>query len=444
MTSGAQPGLLSPIARTRMHGTGHERKPVYKLLFVAFACEPGRASEPGIGWNFVEEAARRGEVWVLTHSSFKKPMDAFLANRDSAHSIHPIYVHLPGLRWLWGFGIGINVYYYLWQFAAARRGKEMHRKISFDLVHHVSFQRYWMHSAGASIGAPFIFGPVGGGEIWPASLKSERTLGDRFRTLVWSMIRVVMEKDPFFRRTLRQAHAVIPSVGETVGQLRRLGVQPLPVMPSVASKPDLSKYESITPPTDVFRFISIGRLPRWKGVHLGIKAFAKAFGPKSDLCDSKVEYVIVGEGSDLGYLKRLVSDLGITHKVRFEGNLPYSKCLDHLAVSHAMLHPTIRDSGGLVFEALMLGKPVACLNLGSPYLLVGDSGGQVIEKENGAEAIVDKLANAICNWYTNPIEFRGIAENAKRRARIMSRENRGDQLEVIYEKILSARNAVSE
>jgi hypothetical protein len=37
-----------------------------KILMSAYSCEPGKGSEPGVGWNFVRAVAKYHEVWVLT------------------------------------------------------------------------------------------------------------------------------------------------------------------------------------------------------------------------------------------------------------------------------------------------------------------------------------------------------------------------------------------
>ncbi len=39
----------------------------YKILLSAYACEPNKGSEAGIGWNWVLEIAKRGHnVTVIT------------------------------------------------------------------------------------------------------------------------------------------------------------------------------------------------------------------------------------------------------------------------------------------------------------------------------------------------------------------------------------------
>ena len=45
----------------------------YRILLSAYACQPYRGSEEGVGWNWALELINRGhEVWVLTQSNSKK------------------------------------------------------------------------------------------------------------------------------------------------------------------------------------------------------------------------------------------------------------------------------------------------------------------------------------------------------------------------------------
>ncbi|MEQ1826356.1 MAG: glycosyltransferase [Pirellula sp.] len=412
-----------------------DSKPI-KILYVAFACEPGRGSEPGIGWNFVEEASKRRPVWVLTNSVHQKNMDAYLQSKHQYHPIYPIYVHLPLLGFLLTSFLGNNIFYYLWQFLAAREGRRAHEKENFELVHHVSYERFWMHSAGASIGPPFLFGPVGGGEFWPKSMMSELPWRNRVTGYLWNTIRTLMEHDPFLRKTLRRATGVIASVEAARRHLRRLGVEPIEVMITLLPNPTLPTQSSVQQPSIPFRFTSIGRLPRWKGVHLGIQAFAKAFGPNSPHPSNSAEYVIIGDGHDLPNLKKLACSLGVEKQVRFEGNLPYQQCVEHLLRSSAMIHPTLRDSAGLVYEALMLGIPVACVDVGMPAVLVNSSCGTVIESSGGSKYVVDSLASTMLRWFSDPDEYRRLQEGAKARTQLINREKRGNRLEAIYLEIL--------
>jgi len=50
-----------------------------KILLSAYACEPWKGSEPGVGWHWALELARQGhEVTVLTRANNREPIEVAL------------------------------------------------------------------------------------------------------------------------------------------------------------------------------------------------------------------------------------------------------------------------------------------------------------------------------------------------------------------------------
>jgi hypothetical protein len=45
-----------------------------KVLISAYACEPDKGSEHGLGWNGVKQIARFHEVWVITRRTIEVPL----------------------------------------------------------------------------------------------------------------------------------------------------------------------------------------------------------------------------------------------------------------------------------------------------------------------------------------------------------------------------------
>ena len=136
-----------------------------KVLISAYACEPGKGSEPGIGWNVVRQAARFHSVWVLTQEEGNKGIKDALANEVFA-SVQFVFLDLPAWALFWKKGRrGAQIHYYLWQLAAYFTARGLYRKVGFDLIHHVTFGRYWMPSFLGLLPVPFIWGPVGGWRV---------------------------------------------------------------------------------------------------------------------------------------------------------------------------------------------------------------------------------------------------------------------------------------
>jgi len=147
-----------------------------------------------------------------------------------------------------------------------------------------------------------------------------------------------------------------------------------------------------------FRLISIGRLLHWKGVHLGIQAFAQF----AKACPMS-EYWIVNDGPETARLRKLVTTLGIEDKVTFWGRLPaledvYTK----LAECDALVHPALHEAfGNVCLEAMAAGRPVICLDLGGPALQVTPQTGIKVPATTPAQTIRE-LAEAMTALYQNP------------------------------------------
>ena len=103
------------------------------VLLSAYACEPGRDSEPGVGWNCVRQAARFHDVWVLTQEEGRQGINAALAG-EALPRIRFVYLDLPPWARFWKKRRrGAQLHYYLWQLAAYFVGRRLHREVGFDL-----------------------------------------------------------------------------------------------------------------------------------------------------------------------------------------------------------------------------------------------------------------------------------------------------------------------
>ena len=83
-----------------------------RILLSAYACEPGKGSEPGVGWHWALETARLGhEVWVLTRANNRSAIEAALAQRPPMHNLRFCYYDLPAWARWWKKGRrGIRLY----------------------------------------------------------------------------------------------------------------------------------------------------------------------------------------------------------------------------------------------------------------------------------------------------------------------------------------------
>lgn len=99
-----------------------------KILLSAYACEPNKGSEPGVGWSWATEYAKCNEVWVLTRDNNKKTIEKYMEENPEYQNknLHFVYVGLPPKLTFWKKGRrGMRLFYMLWQRKAVKVAEEL-------------------------------------------------------------------------------------------------------------------------------------------------------------------------------------------------------------------------------------------------------------------------------------------------------------------------------
>lgn len=377
-----------------------------KVLVSAYACEPGLGSEPAVGWSMVIGLAQQFDVWVITRANNQPVIEAELKRRPIAN-LHFIFYDLPAWVRFWKRGLATTyIYYYLWQFFALSAAKDAHAKIKFDVAHHLTFVTYYRPSFLSFLSIPFVWGPLGGADHPPLSYWwGFGPRGFLFHLLRWSGIRL-SEFDPFVRVTAKRSAFTLAATRRTKARLETLFRRPVGLISQLAFSPPIGRKETretentnsnCTRPEQIneltyllampfadessFRFVSIGQLHAFKGIHLALEAFARNKNTNS-------EYWIIGEGRERKSLERLAEKLSIAQRVKFLGRMSRSKVFERLGACHVVVHPSTRESGGWVcLEGMAAGRPVICLDIGGPAMHV--------EREVGIQCSISSPSQTI-------------------------------------------------
>jgi glycosyltransferase involved in cell wall biosynthesis len=344
-----------------------------------------------------------------------------------------VYYDLPRWARWWKRGPGgTRVYYYLWQLALYSVVRQLHRKVRFDLTHHVTFVKYWMPSLLPLLPAPFLWGPVGGGESAPKSFEIDCGWHGRLYEVLRSIVRRCSEMDPLVLATARRSALALAVTKETAQRLAAIGAKHVEISSeaglNAAERSYLDNLQSPTPGEPV-RFLSLGNLLHFKGFHLGLRAFAAANLPRS-------EYWVVGDGPYRTQLQHLARNLGIEDKVHFWGFLPRSEALVKLGLCHVLVHPSLHDSGGWVcLEAMAAGRPVICLDLGGPGAQVTSETGFKIPAR-APEQSVKEMARAMAVLAKDPQLRASMGQAGKDRvASKYAWERKGEILAAFYQEL---------
>jgi len=410
-----------------------------KVLISAYACEPGKGSEPGVGWNFVRQVARFHDVWVLTQEEARLGINASLAN-EPLPNVRFVYLDPPPWTLLWMKGRrGLQLHYYLWQRAAYSAGRSLHREVGFDLIHHITWVRYWMPSFLSLLPVPFLWGPVGGGESSPRAFWWSSSPRGKTFELARDFARKLGELDPFVRHTARKAALGLATTEETAKRMRKLGCRNVSVVSEAGlAQDEIGSLSRIPQNQDgPFRLISVGRLVNWKGFHMAVQAFAEFHRqfPRS-------EYWVIGDGPERTRLEKLAQDLGVGKSVTVWGAMPRIQVLEKLADCNVLIHPSLHDSGGWVcLEAMAAARPVICLDLGGPGLQVTDETGIKVKPNNPHEVVAD-LAKAIVRLAQDPdLRFRMGEASRKRVKDDFDWNSKGDLMSAIYKVTVPASDS---
>jgi len=320
----------------------------------------------------------------------------------------------PWARWWKKGNRGINLYYFLWQWGAYGLARQVHRREKFERVHHITFGGIRSPSFMGRLGVPFVFGPVGGGETAPWKLRMGYGLRGWILDALRDISNLAIQFNPLMHATFCQAQRiylktpmsglVIPKMyREKTKCLREIGINCQEVV-------EASKLK--TENKETFRILYVGRFLYWKGMHLGLAAFARLLStvPVARL-------TLVGKGPEEQQWHRLAERLNISQNIDWISWVPQPELKPLYSCHDVFLFPSLHDSSGtVILEAMVYGLPIVCLDLGGPNVLVNNDFGRVISTAGKSESQVSfALAEALIQCAENPLLRWELGARAKRR-----------------------------
>jgi glycosyltransferase involved in cell wall biosynthesis len=404
-----------------------------KVLISAYACEPGKGSEPEVGWNWALQMSRFHDVTVLTRKNNRAGIERALAELPAEtarpgfvyHDLGPFFLKLKK-----SFG-GLAPYYVLWQCAARRLIRGLHKQAGFGLLHHVTFAGYRYPVATGGQGVPSIWGPVGGIRSFPSELMPWSEGSSLFREALRNADNFVQGSPLHRLRKRALAHSlVLASTREMQSEFQKIGVSPR-LMPTIGLDTAAFTRRPGKQPHKPLRFLFVGQVITLKGADLAIDALA-ASGT-----DATLTFIGSGNYSDRANVQ--ADALGLRERVHFTGRLPRDQVLKQYADHDVFLFPSVHDTGSFaVIEAMVNELPVICLDIGGPPVAVGPGCGIKVEP-NSRNRVVSDLGQAIRHYCSNPQAVLG--DGAKARMEVLQRydwNRKGEEMNKCYLDALAA------
>jgi glycosyltransferase involved in cell wall biosynthesis len=358
-----------------------------RVLMSAYACEPGRGSEPGVGWHAAREMARHCDVSVITRANNRPVIEAALAQKAGpAPTFH--YYDLP-FPWttIKKWPGGLTLYYILWQGLIRWRFRALLSR--HDLVHHVTFNAVQFPGCWVRTPIPVVLGPLGGGMTCPPAYLKLFSHG-RWRERLRNLGIRSLPYQPGWRWVIQCATRVLAANQETADVLRRCrdGEVPVRLETAITCMADIPDRTRDAPAQT--RFVWLGHLVPRKAPILTLMAFKRVHA----LCPS-VELIMAGSGPEEARLKRFVQAAGLEQHVQFPGHIKKADVNALLDAADVFLFTSVRDtSGNVLIEAMSRALPTIVLAHQGAAQIVPDGIGLRIQPGD-VEETVARLADAM-------------------------------------------------
>jgi glycosyltransferase involved in cell wall biosynthesis len=391
-----------------------------KILVSTIACNPVTGSEAALGWFALKSLSKLGDIWLLVSSEHEPYIEearlkgqvpdnahfVFIDNNWEPYSENRLLARLQSWRRYMHFSRAILPI-----------ARDLHAKIGFDLVHHITYSTWRVGNPLWRLGIPFIWGPISGTEVFPLR-KFSGILSPAAKAFELARIAsgLVSRFSPEVKRCARKAFHIFAAHGEAVPHLSRLRGTADGV--SILSYYSLSQetIAAFTPPLFPVRtgrplkILAGGNLEGRKGVAIALQGLALAKKEGASFI-----YRVTSSGPEQKHLEALVKRLGIEDDVSIGHRFDQVEYIKELQDTDLFLLPSLREGGGTtMMEAMLAGCIPIVADCGGPGTAVTDECGVRIPILSPKQ-MVREIANAVLRFDRDREQVAKMGAAASRR-----------------------------
>ena len=410
-----------------------------KVLVSAYACNPYRGSEHGVGWGWVTMIAKHHEVWVLTAEFQRKDIEQELTRSpELSRGLHfcfvpakPWFYH-PSKRWERIENSALkpimNLVDSLWLRAAYKSALELSREVDFDLAHQLTWVGFRFPGHLWRMGLPFVWGPIGGLENTPWRLlpllgvKGALYYGAR-NTI--NSLQKTLSVGP--RRAFRRAKAgIIAATAGIQAEIERCYGEPSTVICEIGPPPGVAEIFTSRKEGEALRIV-------WSGLHLPGKALPLLLRGLQFLSpEVNWQLDVLGQGPCTASWRAFAAKLSIADKCRWHGWLARDEALTVVHKGHLFAITSLKDlTSTVLLEALAQGVPVVALDHCGFSNVIDETCGFKVAVTT-ADQISRSFAGTIEKVWRDEAGRRKLAQGALQRTRVFSWEHKGESLDRVY------------
>ncbi len=425
-----------------------------RVLISAFGCSPYRGSECAIGWNLAKELAKYNEITVLYGDLSKEKgkeedVKRFFTENAPIPNLRLVYVppskaitfierlhRVPGM---WGI---YYLAYNLWHRKAYKVAQKLHREHPFDVVHKLNMLGFREPGYLWKIGAPFVWGPVGGASN--ESIKFHRFFSKSgcIKVLARTILNEIQKRILIRpRRAAHRATKIWAITSDDIYMVSKIWGCKCEQMLDGGTDSALNGSLKVYSPKEKLRLI-------WSGIHTSRKALPILLealatpAMKGNL--EKIHLDVLGAGPETKGWEALAQKLGVDSCIEWHGMLKRDAGLDVMREGHAFVCTSIKEASSIVvMEALSLGLPVICHDACGMGVEVTETSGVKIPLRD-PETSIAGFAEALQRFIKNPELVETLSHGALARAQELTWSAKAATLTRGYEEaVKSTQNDLS-
>lgn len=362
------------------------------ILLSAYSINPYKGSEDAVGWNWALTLSRKlpdSTIYILTRTyneiATKKGIEEY-----GLQNVKLVIVEVPkALDWFREKHSAFHhAYYILWQKVAYNWAKKS--DIKFDIIHHVSMGNYRICGDMYKFKeAHTIFGPVGGGQTTPDSLRSYYSTQrnyEKFR----DNVNKAFSKFNFYKKQINSFDDIYTVNDETKNAIENATGKKCKKLCDISINSNMQGLDIYHPDKKPIEIIYLGRLIELKGIMLLVDVV------KNIKTDIPFHVSLYGEGELESDIRKKIDEYGLNDVLTIQGKVNYTEISDIYKNADIFAHPTFRDSSGAVFVEAMANKlPIVALNQSLSRDLNKHKCGLFVNTEQSKEEIISEFAGKL-------------------------------------------------
>ncbi|MCD8155626.1 MAG: glycosyltransferase [Clostridiales bacterium] len=405
-----------------------------KIFVSAYACEPGKGSEIGVGWHWVLEMSKYYELWVMTRANNQEPIEAYiLTHPDDNRNIHWVYYDLPD--WVKRFkkGMrGVRIYYTLWQYGSNQLVKGTMQQNNIQIYHLLTYGNALWHVSKYGQKHFFVWGPTGGVDTIPSEYSRKYSFRNRMVEFARRTVVAMLPINIGFQNRCKNADLILCKATSTIQAISPRYRHKACIFTDVATDLTLEKY-SQNFSSGIVEYLVIGKLDAWRGFDLLIEAFSEAVKHNDN-----IHLTIMGKGSDQKRLETLIHTLNMKTYVSMIGEVSMSEYRQYMINSDVIVNPCLKEGAVTVsFDAMSYGKPFICLDTGG-YTRYFMNDYAIVLPRTSRNETVHNLTKAVLQTADSQ-ERRRLSSAIVKEADKVSWQTKGEQIRDVIDEAYARR-----